>query len=189
MAQSRRLRAIEPGAPPTSPQTVMLGSVPIIPVPSALARRFQQVCVAAMAECLAEVDMTPLQYAAFPFLRDEPALDQAGLAARIGIDRTNAGLLVDYLEQRGFVERRIDSSDRRARRLYLTPRGVRFHDRIRPAATKVQQEILGCLTAAERETLLSLLIRVLQANESLARPGLSRRNRRIASPPVRSASK
>lgn len=178
MAQGRGVRAIERVAPPTSMQTVMLGSVPIIPVPSALARRFQQVCAAAMAECLAEVDMTPLQYAAFPFLRDEPGLDQAGLAARIGIDRTNAGLLVDHLEKLGFVERRIDSNDRRARRLHLTSRGVRFHDRIRPAATRVQQQILGCLTAAERETLLTLLIRVLQANENLARPGLSRRNRR-----------
>jgi DNA-binding MarR family transcriptional regulator len=167
----------------------MLGSVPIIPVPSALARRFQQVCAAAMAECLAEVDMTPLQYAAFPFLRDEPGLDQIGLAARIGIDRTNVGLLVDHLEGRGFVERRIDSNDRRARRLHLTSRGVRFHDRIRPAAIKVQQQILSCLTAVERETLLALLIRVLQANENLARPGLSRRNRRITSVALRSANK
>lgn len=181
MAHPGRLRAAEPGARAASPQAVMLGNVPIIPAPSALARRFQQVCAAAMAECLAEVGMTPLQYAAFPFLREEPGLDQAGLAARIGIDRTNAGLLVDHLEQRGFVERRIDSNDRRARRLYLTPRGVRFHDRVRPAAMKVQQQILGCLTAAERETLLALLMRVLQANEKLARPGLSRRNRRSPS--------
>jgi DNA-binding MarR family transcriptional regulator len=160
----------------------MLGSVPITRAPSALARRFQQVCAAAMADCLSEVDMTPLQYAAFPFLRDEPGLDQIGLAARIGIDRTNVGLLVDHLEERGLVERRIDSNDRRARRLHLTSRGARFHDRIRPAATKVQQRILGCLTAVERETLLALLIRVLQANENLARPGLSRRNRRSPSP-------
>jgi DNA-binding MarR family transcriptional regulator len=167
----------------------MLGSVPIVRAPSALARRFQQVCSAAMAECLAEADLTPLQYAAFPYLREEPGLDQIGLATRIGIDRTNVGLLIDHLEARGFVERRIDSDDRRARRLHLTPAGVRFHDRIRPAATRMQQEILASLSAAERETLLALLIRVLQANENLARPGLSRRNRRMASPPLRSANK
>jgi DNA-binding MarR family transcriptional regulator len=167
----------------------MLGSVPIVPAPSALARRFQQICAAAMAECLAEVDMTPLQYAAFPFLRDEPGLSQIELAARIGIDRTNVGLLVDHLEGRGFVERRIDSNDRRSLRLHLTSRGLRFHDRIRPAAIKVQQRILACLTATEREMLIALLIRVLQANENLARPGLSRRNRRIASSPLRSANK
>lgn len=189
MEKSPLLRTAEPEALPVSSQTVMLGSVPIMTAPSALARRFQQVCSAAMAECLAEVDMTPLQYAAFPFLRGEPGLDQVGLAARIGIDRTSVGALVDHLEGRGLVERRIDSSNRRSRRLYLTPRGVRFHDRIRPAATKTQQRILGCLTAAERKALLALLIRVLQANESLARPGLSRRNRRSASPPLRSASK
>ena len=70
-----------------------------------------------MAQCLAVESLTPLQYAAFPFPRGEPGVDEIGLAERIGIDRTNVGLLVDYLEARGFVERRIDSGDRRARRL------------------------------------------------------------------------
>jgi DNA-binding MarR family transcriptional regulator len=164
----------------------MLGAVPIMRAPSSLARRFQQICAASMAQCLAGDDLTPLQYAAFPFLRDEPGLDQIGLAARIGIDRTNVGLLIDHLEARGFVERRIESNDRRARRLYLTSRGIRFHDRIRPIAIEVQQQILACLTAAERETLFALLGRVIQANERLAHPGLSRK-RRTGSSESRSA--
>ena len=77
-------------------------------------------CVDGTMSC--REDLTPLQYAAFPFLREDPGLDQIGLAARIGVDRTNVGLLIDYLEARGFVERRIDSNDRRSRRLYLTSR-------------------------------------------------------------------
>jgi DNA-binding MarR family transcriptional regulator len=138
-----------------------------------------------MAQCLAVENLTPLQYAAFPFLRGEPGVDQIGLAGRIGIDRTNVGLLVDHLEARGFVERRIDSNDRRARRLYLTPRGIKFHDRIRPIATEVQQQILSCLSDAEKETLFALLVRVVQANEKLAHPGLSRRKRWTAVAPKR----
>jgi DNA-binding MarR family transcriptional regulator len=154
-----------------------------------LARRFQQICAASMAQCLSEEDLTPLQYAAFPFLRDEPGLDQIGLAARIGIDRTNVGLLIDHLEQRGFVKRRIDDNDRRLRRLYLTSHGIRFHDRMRPIATATQHQILACLTAAEKETLFALLVRVIQANEKLAHPGLSRRKRRNGSSDLRSANK
>jgi DNA-binding MarR family transcriptional regulator len=167
----------------------MLGAVPIQRAPSSLARRLQQICAAAMAQSLAEEDLTPLQYAAFPFLRDEPGLDQIGLALRIGIDRTNVGLLIDHLEARGFVERRFDSSDRRVRRLHLTSRGIRFHDRFRPIAIEVQQQILACLTPAEKETLFALLVRVIQANEKLAHPGLSRRKRQTRSSNVRSDNK
>ena len=188
MHMSRKRRAVEEAGLPGTLQTIMLGPVPIVRAPSSLARRFQQICAAAMAQCLGGEDLTPLQYAAFPFLREDPGLDQIGLAARIGVDRTNVGLLIDYLEARGFVERRIDSNDRRARRLYLTSRGIRFHDRIRPLATEVQQQILACLTAAEKETLFALLVRVIQANEKLAHPGLSRRKRRTGSTELRSTN-
>ena len=176
MRESPKSRVTE-APPPARSQTIMLGAVPIQRAPSSLARRLQQICAAAMAQCLAMEDLTPLQYAAFPFLREEPGLDQIGLAQRIGIDRTNVGLLVDHLEARGFVERRLDRNDRRVRRLYLTSRGIRFHDRIRPGAIEVQQQILACLTAAEKETLFALLVRVIQANERLAHPGLGRRKR------------
>jgi DNA-binding MarR family transcriptional regulator len=167
----------------------MLGAVPIHRAPSSLARRLQQICSASMAQCLAEADLTPLEYAAFPFLRDEPGLDQIGLAARLSIDRTNVGLLINHLEERGFVERRIDGNDRRLRRLHLTSRGIRFHDCMRPVAIETQHQILGCLTADEKETLIALLVRVIQANEKLAHPGLSRRKRRNGWVDLRSASK
>jgi DNA-binding MarR family transcriptional regulator len=185
----RKARGVQATRQPTSLPTIMLGAVPIHRAPSSLARRFQQICAASMAQCLAEEDLTPLQYAAFPFLRDEPGLDQIGLAARIGIDRTNVGLLIDHLEERGFVERRIDGNDRRLRRLHLTSHGIRFHDRIRSVAIETQHQILACLTAAEKETLFALLVRVIQANEKLAHPGLSRRKRRNGSSDLRSTNK
>jgi DNA-binding MarR family transcriptional regulator len=161
-------------------QTVMLGDVPIRLRPSPLALRFQQICSAMMAEALAGEDLTPLQYSAFPYLREEPGLDQVGLAARLGIDRTNAGLLVDKLQEIGLVERRIDSSDRRVRRLHLTQRGIELQDRIRPITRRTQAKILDCLSSSEQATLIALLVRVIQANEKFARPGLGRRKRRTA---------
>jgi DNA-binding MarR family transcriptional regulator len=188
MRAPRYGRAVEAPSQKAAFKTVMLGTVPIQRAPSSLARRLQQICAAAMAQCLAEEDLTPLQYAAFPFLREEPGLDQAGLAVRIGIDRTNVGLLIDHLEARGFVERRLDSNDRRVRRLHLTPRGIRFHDRFRPIAIGVQQQILACLTTAEKESFFALLVRVIQANEKFAHPGLSRRKRQAGSTNSRSAN-
>lgn len=130
-----------------------------------------------------------MQYAAFPYLREEPGLDQIGLAARLGIDRTNVGLLIDQLEKRGLAERRVDSNDRRARRIHLTPLGIALQDRIRPVTTAAQAEILACLTATERQTLMALLARVIQANEEFARPGLGRRRRRSPTPEATATGK
>src|SRR6266540_604030 len=45
------------------------------------------------------------------------------LAATLGISKQAVGKVLDEMEQRGFVERRQDPADRRARRVRLTPHG------------------------------------------------------------------
>jgi DNA-binding MarR family transcriptional regulator len=48
------------------------------------------------------------------------------LAARTGMTHQSMGELIDALEQRGYVERRADASDRRARLVVLTAKGRRL---------------------------------------------------------------
>jgi DNA-binding MarR family transcriptional regulator len=154
---------------------VLKSGVPIKRIATPLARRFAQICTAALADMTAEVDLTPLQYAALTYLFDEPDIDQNGLAARLGVDRTSAGQLVDQMESNGLVERRVNGADRRARMLRLSTRGTKLRERLRPKAHLVQARLLGTLTPTEREILLELLVRVIEANESYARPGAGRR--------------
>jgi DNA-binding MarR family transcriptional regulator len=154
---------------------VLKSGVPIKRIATPLARRFAQICMAILADMTAEADLTPLQYAALSYLCDEPGIDQNGLAARLGIDRTSAGQLVDQMEGKGLVERRVNGADRRARLLRLSGRGTRLRERLRPKAHLVQARLLGTLTPTEREILLELLVRVIEANESYARPGAGRR--------------
>jgi DNA-binding MarR family transcriptional regulator len=131
-----------------------------------------------MAEALRPEDLTPLQYAVVAYLRDEPHIDQKGLAARLAVDRTNAGLLVDQLEDRGIVQRLPNPDDRRVWLLRLTPLGDTLFARLAPIVRAVQTNILErALTRKEANTLLDLLVRVIQANEELARPGGGRRKR------------
>jgi len=47
----------------------------------------------------------------------------SGLAERLEITKQGASQIADDMERRGYVERRQDSSDARARLLHLTPRG------------------------------------------------------------------
>ena len=153
---------------------------PVRRVPLALARRFLQICMTVAAEGLQEADLTPLEYAVLAYVTKnggEPGIDQTGLARRLGIDRNNTSLLVERLVSKGLLDRRENGEDRRARLLRLTHRGEKLFDRLSPDAIAGQQRILAPLKPAERELLLDLLVRVIDSNLALARPGAGRRKR------------
>lgn len=146
----------------------------------ALTRRVHQISMAMTAEALDAGDLTPLQYGAMGCLnkRDgEPGIDQVGLAARLGVDRNSASVLVNDLATKGLLERRIDGADRRARLLRLTTKGERLFLQVRKRNLAAQARTLETLKADERELLLNLLTRVIAANGAYARPGAGRRKR------------
>jgi DNA-binding MarR family transcriptional regulator len=156
---------------------------PVRRVPIALARRFFQICTAAAADALSEAGLSPLEFAILAYINKrvgEPDIDQTSLAARLGIDRNTTSLLVERLETEGLLERRVNGNDRRARLLRLTSKGDKLHVTLSPRAVASQQRLLRVLTPSERETLLDLLVRVIESNRSLARPGAGRRKRRSA---------
>ena len=146
--------------------------------PFALARRFLQICTTAVAEPLAREDLMPLDMGVLAYLNrqnGEPNIDQNGLAARLGIDRYSASLLVERLEKKGIVERRVNGADRRARLLRLTPRGEKLYSRLRAPVVAKQMALLAPLSIKEQELFLDFLMRVVEANYALARPGAGRR--------------
>lgn len=153
---------------------------PVRRVPLALARRFFQICTTAAAESVAEADLTPLEFAVMAYINEdvgERDIDLTSLAERIGIDRNNASLVVERLVLKNLVDRREHPEDRRVRLLRLTSRGEKLHRRLYPEASAGQQRILASLKSAERELLLDLLVRVIESNLTLARPGTGRRKR------------
>jgi DNA-binding MarR family transcriptional regulator len=152
------------------------GSIVPHHVPYPLVRRLDQIFSWAIAETLAgEVTETPPQYAAIAVLEDFPGIDQRRLAALMGLDRTNVGQLLDRLEAKGLVERRVNGADRRAHALHLTSEGKAVRRRLRPKMVATQSRVLAPLTSAEQDLLIDMLIRVIKANEVNARPGAGRR--------------
>src|SRR5665213_3668022 len=145
-------------------------------VPFPLVRRVDQIFAWTVADALAgEVTETPQQYAAVAVLDDFPDIDQRRLATLMGLDRTNVGQLIDRLEAKGLVERRINGADRRARELRLTAEGEQVRRRMRPKIVSAQARVLSPLAPAEQDMLIDLLIRIVKANEANARPGAGRR--------------
>src|SRR5262245_32392587 len=159
--------------------------VPVDRAPLPLARHLHQTCVAATAHILAPEGLTNPHFGVLINLSrvtGKPGIDQITLAARMVIDRARASQLVDDLEAMGLVERRVNGADRRARMLWLTPRGERLHARLYPAVRAGQMSVLATLAPHERELLLDLLVRVVKANLGSARPGADRRKRGFRQP-------
>ncbi|MFD1198012.1 MarR family winged helix-turn-helix transcriptional regulator [Brucella gallinifaecis] len=103
----------------------------------------------------------------------EDGITQTELAARIGLDTSSLVRLLDILCARGLVERRVDSNDRRARRLHLTPAGKAEVTRIRRLLLAAEAELLSDSSDDEIADLLRVLDRIAQRIETL-RPGASK---------------
>ncbi|MBS0519040.1 MAG: MarR family transcriptional regulator [Proteobacteria bacterium] len=87
-------------------------------------------------------------------------ITQKDLACRVGIDSSSLVRLLDILNERGLIERRTDTSDRRARQVFLTPAGRRVLADIRRALQAVEAKLLADLTDEEIAATLALFDRI-----------------------------
>ncbi|MGZ0152637.1 MarR family winged helix-turn-helix transcriptional regulator [Kribbella sp. WER1] len=77
-------------------------------------------------------------------------LSQLKVAARLRVDRTSIGDLLDGLEERGFVERRRSAEDRRRNVVVLTDRGESTFAAAEQVRVDVEREFLAPLGDAAR---------------------------------------
>jgi DNA-binding MarR family transcriptional regulator len=136
-------------------------------IPTAIARRFHQLCAAKTSEVVGPAGLTPLQYGVLIYLSKltgEPGIEQSTLAHRLNVDRNTASLLVEQLATKGLVKRQVNGADRRARLLCLTPKGEQLFARIRPVHLAANGTVLAPIAPYERKILINLLIRVIEGN-------------------------
>ena len=89
-----------------------------------------------------------------------PALQQQ-LCEALWLDANNCVLLLNELEDMGYVERRRDPSDRRRHVVDITDEGRIALERAERAQETIGDELLSALSDEERATLRSLLSRVI----------------------------
>ena len=90
-----------------------------------------------------------------------PALQQQ-VCEYLWLDPNNCVLLLNELEESGYIERRRDPADRRRHVVDLTDEGRAALERAERAQDSLGDELLVALSDEERETLRSLLSRALQ---------------------------
>ncbi len=101
--------------------------------------------------------ITPPRFTALLIVGANAGLSQSTLGSVLGIARSGAMMLADWMVERGLVERRRRPNDGRAWGLHLTARGEQLVQRTRRRVVEEDQRRAAVLTARERGELLRLL--------------------------------
>ena len=116
--------------------------------------------------------LTRAQCRTLGYLARNEGINQAGLADLLEIRPMTLVRQIDRMQEAGWIERRPDPTDRRARRLFLTDKARPVLGRIWDVATETQDQVLAALSPDESEHLIDLLRRVhgALADRAPARP-------------------
>jgi DNA-binding MarR family transcriptional regulator len=95
------------------------------------------------------------------YLRAGAPAPQQQLCESLWLDPNNCVLLLNELEEMGYVERRRDPADRRRHMVDITDEGRVALERAERAQEEIGDELLSALSDEERATLRSLLSRVV----------------------------
>ncbi len=101
------------------------------------------------------------QYGLLILLQNEGPQAQIVLSERVGLDRTAVMRTVDLLEERGFVRRDPDPTDRRKHSVAITDTGAELLAQTLPEIRRAEAEITSVLSEQEQAHLLGLLKRML----------------------------
>jgi MarR family transcriptional regulator, transcriptional regulator for hemolysin len=116
-------------------------------------RRFNQ-------RALLFLGLTRAQCKVLGYIARKEGINQAGLADLLEVKPMTLVRQIDRMEEDGWIERRPDPGDRRARRLVLTEKARPILARILDLSTEVRNEAFLGLSEMEGRHLISLLDRV-----------------------------
>ncbi len=137
--------------------------------PGFLVRRLNQIHDAMFFEECAESSITPVQYGILTVLSQNPWLDQTTIGFELGLDRTTSADVIKRLEDKGWLERRINPTDKRSRQANITAAGFALMESLRERMAKSQQRLIEPLSPANRKLFLSLLTELVEANNQYGR--------------------
>lgn len=104
--------------------------------------------------------MTRAQWRALKRLHRDEGMRQNELAEQLEMEPIAIGRVIDRLQKAGFVERRADPVDRRAWRLYLTPRAHGVVDDMEQISYELFRQAQRGISATDMKAMMSMLTRM-----------------------------
>ncbi len=149
--------------------------------PGYLVRRLHQIHVAMFLENVANGEMTPIQYGLLSILATRPNIDQFTIGEELGLDRANVAGILQRLESRKLISRVVDAENRRRKICLATPKGLALVKRYDQQMQDCQKRLLSPLSPTEREVFMTLLSRLVEANNESGRTSLKPNGEAFAS--------
>lgn len=100
------------------------------------------------------------QFGTLLLIEANPGISQSAVAEALRFDRSTLVQIIDRLEKRGVVVREVSANDRRSHALRLTDKGTDLLRVLKRETERHEKDIARALTAAERDELIRLLIKV-----------------------------
>ncbi|MEW4466920.1 MarR family transcriptional regulator [Parasphingorhabdus sp. JC815] len=113
------------------------------------------------------IGVTRAQWRVLTWLQRHVGINQSTLADMLELETMTVCRMVDRLQSADLVERRADVDDRRAWRLFLTPKGVALTEQLTPVGEQLLQEAMIDLADTEKDQFLHLLERVRSNLQSI----------------------
>ena len=90
---------------------------------------------------LAGIDLTPEELAILVTLWQEDDLSQSALIDKTLKDKTTVTRLLSRIKNKGFIEKKVNPTDRRNYTIHLTQRGKKIKDEVCPGCIKTQRHL------------------------------------------------
>ena len=111
-------------------------------------------------QCVRRHGMTRAQWGVLLRLDRREGMTQTEMADALEIQPISLVRLIDRLCEQKLVERRPHPSDRRANRLYLTPKGRATLERLAPLGREISGDVLAGFEEGEIRQMLQQLLRI-----------------------------
>jgi DNA-binding MarR family transcriptional regulator len=136
---------------------------------SHLLHRVQQLASDRFSLLTGENGVTFRQYVILAAIAESPGASQTDLARATGVDRSTLADVMQRLERNRLIERRDSESDARANFAELTPAGAETLAKARQHARAADSAILDALSPTKRKTFHSMLSRLAEYADAIAR--------------------
>ncbi|NIB41788.1 MarR family transcriptional regulator [Pseudomaricurvus alkylphenolicus] len=114
--------------------------------------------------------LTRAQWRMIAIMKMKDGLTQSELADRLLMEKAPTGTLIDKLEDAGLVERRQDPTDRRVKRVFLTPATEPLLPMINDTALALTEESFRGISSEEQADLYRLLAQIRNNLKDLRAP-------------------